>query len=428
MADFFGGLMVLAVLALVLFWPLWLDMIREALATRHGRKAVLPSGYSGSTSPVGGPVADLMANPFRVRSSVDRLQDGAAASNLKVLVLEGKGMLPMGTWKTNVEAVISILDHTDDYDGAPVLSMIERLQERDSIAFQNRIDFGRVDPFVGVPHWTKITSVVLDALVPPYGGRRDLSLTVRLVDKDNPPDISDGFCPSDHPGVRWEHTLEYQHLFIEKGYIEASEHREEAKALSLKMGLAVAMADGSLAEKERQLLSEWTRKSLAPLTGEDRDSLQELYSNVLQSARREIHEGGITLSTLTHRLNQIGEKSSKYEAIELCFKIMAADGVVNKEEIRTINRIAGALGLDPKEVERIRDETTITTVPTSGSQASVEDELGIDTTQSKEEIRKQLRVEFQKWNNRLTALPEGTKREAAQRMLDRIAEARQRYE
>ena len=59
--------------------------------------------------------------------------------------------------------------------------------------------------------------------------------------------------------------------------------------------------------------------------------------------------------------------------------------------------------------------------------SSLENILGIDTTWTQEEIKKHLRKEFQKWNNRINTLPEGTERDRAQSMLDNIAEARKKY-
>ena len=58
---------------------------------------------------------------------------------------------------------------------------------------------------------------------------------------------------------------------------------------------------------------------------------------------------------------------------------------------------------------------------------SLENILGIDSSWSSDEVRMHLRKEFQKWNNRINTLPEGSERERAQDMLDSIAEARKKY-
>ena len=394
-------------LVLILGWRVWLGLILDASRRRSYANAV---------------------GQFQVRVVHDRLRSKKDGVDMEVLVVQGKGLFPRETWDTSLGGIVSILDHTDGAETLPVLSMIDGLQEHDSIVFQHRIDFGEMGRHMSLPNWTKISTVFPDALVPPYGGRRDLSVVVRLVDRDNPPAVVGGGCSRLHPGVLWEKAIEHQHVFLEKGYIEESEHRDEAKALSLKIGVAVAMADGSLAPEERDTLQRWASKAIAPFTGEVRENLRELYLGALQSARRDALEGRLTLSSLTRRLNEIGERASKYEAIELCCEIMAADGVVVKEEIGTIRNIAQALGLDANEVEKMHELAVMTIAPSAKMHISVEEELGIDTSQSKEQIRKHLRREFQKWNNRLTALPAGEKRDFAQRKLDEIAEARKRYE
>ena len=61
------------------------------------------------------------------------------------------------------------------------------------------------------------------------------------------------------------------------------------------------------------------------------------------------------------------------------------------------------------------------------SQASIEDILGIEANWSPDEAKRHLRMEYQKWNDRLNTLSEGEERESAQQMLDLIANARKKY-
>jgi hypothetical protein len=137
--------------------------------------------------------------------------------------------------------------------------------------------------------------------------------------------------------------------------------------------------------------------------------------------------GELSLSPLIERLNEIGEKSTKYETIELCFDVMAADGVADAEELKTIRKVAEALELDFDEIKKLQDQKIIGLDTSVTSHASIEDLLGIEGDWDIARIKKHLRVEFQKWNNRLNTLAEGEERNNAQRMLDLIAEARKKY-
>ena len=60
--------------------------------------------------------------------------------------------------------------------------------------------------------------------------------------------------------------------------------------------------------------------------------------------------------------------------------------------------------------------------------SSIEEILGIEKSWDKEKIKKHLTTEFQKWNNRISTLKEGEERNNAQLMLNKIADARKKYD
>ena len=234
-------------------------------------------------------------------------------------------------------------------------------------------------------------------------------------------------CDSDDLGVvaslHVQHELEYGG----KGYLEAVEHRDEARALSIKLGVAVAIADGSLDESEGNVIKDWVQRVISPFDGERREELKELYNNAMRSAYAEAHSGDLTFSEVTNRMNEIAEEPQKYEAIELCFDVMAADGVADETEMDSIRRIAEALELNYEEIESLRDKTLIELDVKIDHQASLETIIGIQKDWSQQQTKAFIRTEFAKWNDRLNNLPEGQERENAQRMLDMLSEARKKY-
>ena len=187
------------------------------------------------------------------------------------------------------------------------------------------------------------------------------------------------------------------------------------------------MADGSLDDREGELFREWIVKSISPFNDARRAKLKSVYNDAMRESYNMAVQGELSLTPLTERLNEIGERSYKYETVELCFDIMAADGVADVEELKVIRQIAEALELDFDEIERLRDQKIIGLDASITNRASIEEIIGIKSDWSKEEISKYLRIEFQKWNNRLNTLSEGQERENAQRMLDLISEARAKY-
>ena len=117
----------------------------------------------------------------------------------------------------------------------------------------------------------------------------------------------------------------------------------------------------------------------------------------------------------------------KYEAMSLCYEVLAADGHATKDELKTVSRIGEALELNTDELSNMRDRALISISSEEASEASAEQILGIDPNWDKLKIKKHLVDQFKKWNARIQALEEGQERANAQKMLDRIAELRKKY-
>ena len=82
--------------------------------------------------------------------------------------------------------------------------------------------------------------------------------------------------------------------------------------------------------------------------------------------------------------------------MELCYEVMAADGVADSEELKTIRAIGEILEIDANEIEKMRDKNLVNLSSKATSAPSVEDVLGIDKSWSKEKIKSHLTTEFQK--------------------------------
>ena len=133
------------------------------------------------------------------------------------------------------------------------------------------------------------------------------------------------------------------------GYEEIVENQHEANALGIKLGIAVAMSDGNLDDAEGLKIKEWITKKVNFYEGKKKNELKKTYNDALKTAYKEAKEGDLVLSSITGRLNEIGENRSKYDAIELCYIVMAADGVASPEELRMINKLAKSLQLDAQD-------------------------------------------------------------------------------
>ena len=386
-------------------------------------------GAAGRTAMGKGSLSENLERSFKEMGALEarlvdaRLTDDPDSAIVKQV--EVRGVFPVANALGSVAFVTSVFDNTGD-ELAPVISILDEFQEPNNVVFQHVSEMPPISPNQGFVGWERIGGVFPDLLQPPYGGKRDMMIIVRLIDLAEPPSIQHGFADGDE-GILWKTYLPFTYEFTGKGYSEVSEHREEAQALSVKVAIAVAMADGSFDDREGVVIAEWIRRAIEPFESEKREELKSIYNDAMREAYADAKDGSLSLSVVTERLNEIGEAKVKYDAVELCFEVMAADGEADPEEMRTIRKIGEALDLDLAELEAMRDQKIVGLESHISSDGDIEELLGIEADWSDDKVNAHLRSEFQKWNNRLNALPEGSERENAQTMLEMISRARKKY-
>lgn len=327
----------------------------------------------------------------------------------------------------NAASSISAFDATNGDDDLDFLiSLVDQAQEPDTVCFGMMNNIGQVNEGDAFTDWVQLGAIAPDLVQGPKSGNRTIKVVIRLFNANNPPSIRAGF--SDGGETFLVKTLEFDHFFKEKGYEEAAQDREEAQALSLKIGVAVAMADGSLDDAEGEILKNWIVREVSAYGEEKQKRLKKMFNESLKEGFAQGQSGNLALSPLVDRLAEIGEKKTKYDAVELCFDVMAADGVADPEEMVVIRKVADALGLDMDEIEKMRESVTLNLSTSLTSEEGLESLVGIEEGWSDDQKKKHIRTEFQKWSNRLNSLPEGDDRDAAQNMLDNLSALKKKYD
>ena len=322
---------------------------------------------------------------------------------------------------------VSAFDATDGGDDLGIIiAMMDQQQEPESVCFGIFEEFGSIDVGDSYTDWVQLGAILPDFIQCPKSGNRKIKLVIRLFNADDPPSIHLGF--GDGGELILGETLEFDHEFTEKGYEETTQDREESQALSLKIGVAVAMADGTLDDSEGEVLKHWIVKEVSAFSDENAERLKKLFNEALKEGFAQAQSGTLALSPLVERLSEIGEKKTKYDAIALAFDVMAADGVADSEEMALIRNVARSLDLDMDEIEKMRETVTLDLSVNLTSDVGLEALVGIEDGWSDDQKKKHLRTEFQKWSNRLNSLSEGEERESAQNMLDNIASLRKKYD
>lgn len=353
---------------------------------------------------------------FRIRATKEKLND----TDLDVLNIECRGLMPIHNSADG--ALITSIHTKDGKDLAPIMSLHDAVKEPDSFAFQQIQPLGRIEPNTGWNNWINIAYIPLDFIQPARGGDLELQVITRLVDINNPPAIKYGFGEAGLAAV----VTSYEYHFEGKGYLEADEDVKKSRAISVKIGMAVAMADGTLDDSEGNTLKDWIKNKIEIFSESEQKDLKKLYNDAMKESHKLSKSGDLSLGELCKQMNDIAEMPQKLEAMELAYKVMGADGVIDKSEMEVINKVAKALDIDPNELEKLRDKE-IVSVQNTTEAINIEELLDIDSSWSDKEIKAHLAKEFQKWNNRLNALDEGEERINAQQMLDYIAEARKKY-
>lgn len=319
----------------------------------------------------------------------------------------------------------------DADSGLTVQSTFENTSEIDGRGFEHIVSLGSDMPGKYWPDWVRISALIPDSLIGPYKGKRKLHLKCT-------------FWPSNSArvyrgGVLLEELKQYEqtfgtmgsHIFeldlINSGYLELDKERLEVQKASIRMAVAIALADGTLDKSEGNQIKAWIKGIVDSTSENQKDKVKEILNNELQSSFTDAKNKNIDVTKVCNNIKDVGSKADKYDLIELCLDVMAADGEADKEELKYIEKISKLIGVDYNEITKMKDQRLIKLDPSTSSAEGLEEKLGIDPNWDKAKIKKHIINLYGKWNGRLNSLPEGIERDNAQKMLDLIAEARKKY-
>jgi len=338
-----------------------------------------------------------------------------------------KGPIPI-TRDTEITFVLSAVDITDE-GARPCLFPFDAGQEKDTLAFQFRRPTGvTFSPGQYLRDWVEAGIIFPSLLQPPFGGTRKIQAVLRLIEKGKEDIIKRGFCKDGIPGLLWAGAKNFEFEFTEKGYEEEKIHRREALLLAIHLAMAVSSADGCFDEEEGEVVQAWIERHIESARPSERESLKKDMNASVQKAYQDGIETGIQTDQAIARLNEIGDKATKFEALELCFEVMSANDKISPDEMNLIRTYADLLNIPREEFERLKDFHTLNVTLAENPENDDERLLGIDPAWSKEEKLIYLRKEFKKWNSRMATLTDPEQRKVAQHRLDMIGRIRQRYE
>jgi len=381
-----------------------------------GAKAV---GAGAKTLMEGGSFADHYSNKLQFK--VEKLPKDEDS------IYETFGVFSKGNPNITLDhPAMLIFKLFDKTTSLPIVSTFEMTSEESSRVFEHAVSIGNMQDKYW-PDWARVSALIPESLIGPHKGNRTLQLQCFLWYEHLKPEFERGYLPEDTTGGINVFTHEFNLNLTNPGYLEVDDERLEVQVASIKLAISIAMADGTLDKSEGTEIKNWV-KGIVDSAGESqRDEIKETLNNALEDAYNEVKSSPINIEQVCADIKDIGSTADKFDLIELCLDVMAADGEADKEELKQIEQISKLVGIDYDEISKMKDQRLIKLDPTSSSNSGLEEKLDIDPEWDNEKINKHILSLYGKWNGRLNSLSEGIERENAQKMLDLIAEARKKY-
>lgn len=344
--------------------------------------------------------------------------------------LEARGPFPIER-PAPVTLALSLIDTTERTpSGAaqilPVLCRLDNYQEEETLAFQDRIDLGRISVGSGLMDWTPLLSYFPETLVFPRSGQRRIRAIVRAFRTLDPPRIHLGLKASG--AVIWEQELTVTQQFDEEGYLDLSEKSQRSLGHVVELGIAMSFSDGSLDDREGDVVKRWMTKHVNMLEGQRREDLRLHLNNACKQAYAAATAGRLQVGTIVNALVSDASPAMRLEALELCYEVLTADGKASDSELSMIARIGTQLEVNPEHVTALRDRHLPPVMLDAHHDGdNLKHLLGISPGWSSEQIRQHLRTLYNTWNSRAQTLADPARRAEAERMLDLIARAKKRF-
>tara|TARA_Y100001970_G_C14256653_1_gene875983 strand:+ start:4340 stop:5704 length:1365 start_codon:yes stop_codon:yes gene_type:complete len=317
---------------------------------------------------------------------------------------------------------VSVIDMTSGKE-EKVLSSIDSQQEDETACYLHKLDLAYQHTDAYFEDWTIIGKIVPEFMsFKDTSRKRKLKLCIRLFDWDNPPTIKNNKVIKGKNSIIWEANRSID-ITIPKP--EPIEEKDKAREKTIQIGVAVAMADGSLCSAEGHVIKEWVTKMIAPFGGKKRQELKVIYNRAFKNSYELANKGKLDYKKTANQLNDADIYSSKIETMELSYKVMAADGVIDSNEKKTIKSLAKILNINSEELDKIKEHIGSSELNPTASQ--ILGELGIDHNLPIHQIRKKLGDSFMRYSNMYNIVPENEK-EDIKIMMDKIAQVRNEYD
>ena len=192
----------------------------------------------------------------------------------------------------------------------------------------------------------------------------------------------------------------------------------------VELALACATADGNTDIREKKTIHDWVEQSSCMVARSGADS-EARFRSALMKVMSSPARDTFTLESAVFALHSYAE-GQRMEALALCVRVIASDGVLHEKEMRLVEKLSDLLQIDRSIMQTLIDKQ----FANSGivvSPDNLEAIVGIDPSWDKGRILKHLSEQFMKWNSRAPSARTTGEQARIRSILEAIAKLRQKY-
>lgn len=202
------------------------------------------------------------------------------------------------------------------------------------------------------------------------------------------------------------------------------EYKEE---LTIKMAVMMALTNNKIDNEESKIIKSFMKNKADSSKFGAKNFYKMQMDEALSDGAAILSSGQFPVDKIASKIKKDFNNDEKYEIIDLCMKILSADGKAESEEIKMIDIIANGIGIKKADstFTALKDKYLIKLSDDGdNSLENLEIKLGIDPKLPFEEKRKYVVSQYKKWNSRLNVLKDPIERQNAQKILDLLGEWR----
>jgi len=351
---------------------------------------------------------------FSIRLEVKDLE--IESTSCQAIHLSMKGLIDVNEPCTGVIQLFA-------EDGSLVQAMHHEFQEWDTHYFEHVVRDFVFNKDIYFEDWAVLAACPIFMISPPKGGTQTITVKLHLIGGSSEiPKFNNGILVQGGVIRRTLTSSAVVQFSGGSGYLAAEENRREGAKATIRLGMAMAISDGSVDASESAALRSWAKKHVASTL--EPASEKKMINQCLADAAKDAAEGLLSVDRCLVQLNDVGSENALLSAAELCAEILGADGEVDRREIKLFNKIVSQINIDEAQGRLFLEKQIATgAVRIENSSEDAYEILGVTKDMPPAEVRKKLTKEFRKWNGRV-GHSDAKLRTQAEEMLLLIGKAR----